>query len=114
VTWELLKRSPILGLGKIFITPVAYVLAGGGKLVESVAVSDATYLGLLTNIMMLSRPSPRPSERVAQARPHIETVAVNAWRSTFTAPPATPFTIQQAPQQAPRLTVRSFGATRRW
>jgi hypothetical protein len=56
LTWELIKRAPILGLGKIFVTPIGYVLAGGGKLVESVAVSDATYLGMLANIMLTPRP----------------------------------------------------------
>jgi len=101
LTWELLKRAPLLGIGKIIITPIAYGLAGGGKLVESVAVSDASILGLLVNVML----SPRPQDRVAQARPYVETVALSAWRQVFTAPPATPFTIQPTS----RLTVRPLG-----
>jgi hypothetical protein len=102
LTWELIKRAPILGLGKIFVTPIGYVLAGGGKLVESVAVSDATYLGLLANIMLTPRPRPAVQERVERARPHIETVALSAWRQTFTAPPATSFTTQPAPRPIAR------------
>ena len=109
LTWELIKRAPLLGLGKIIITPLGYALGGGGKLVESIAVADASILGLLVNIML----TPKPEERVERTRPYLEATAMSAWRQVFTAPPATPFAIQPAPRVS-RPFGRPFGIARRW
>jgi hypothetical protein len=75
VTFELLRRSPLLGLGKIFIVPVAYISMGGGKVAEAIAVSDATTLGIIVNVMVRRR-SPAPIEQI-QSR--MESEIIGAW-----------------------------------
>jgi len=75
VTFELLRRAPLLGLGKIFIVPVGYVAMGGGKLAETVAVSDATILGVIADVMVTRR-SPAPVEIV---KSRIESEIIGAW-----------------------------------
>jgi hypothetical protein len=75
VTFELLRRAPLLGLGKIFIVPVGYIAMGGGKLAETVAVSDATILGVITDVMVTKR-SPAPIEVV---KSRIESEVIGAW-----------------------------------
>ena len=75
VTFELLRRAPLLGLGKIFIVPVGYVAMGGGKLAETVAVSDATILGVIADVMVTRR-SPAPVEIV---KSRIESEVIGAW-----------------------------------
>jgi hypothetical protein len=74
-TFELLRRAPLIGLGKMFIAPVGYIAMGGGRLAETVAVSDATLLGIITNVMVTKR-SPAPIEQV---KSRIESEVIGAW-----------------------------------
>jgi hypothetical protein len=62
-TFWLLKKSPILGVGKIFAVPLGYVALGGGKFAETLAVSDATILGIIAEVMVTRR-SPAPIEHI--------------------------------------------------
>jgi hypothetical protein len=75
VTFELMRRAPILGVGKIFAVPIGYVAMGGGKLAEAVAVSDATILGIIANVMVTRR-SPAPIEQITS---RTESEIIGAW-----------------------------------
>jgi hypothetical protein len=75
MSFWLLRKSPILGVGKIFVTPLAYITMGGGKLAETVAVSDATLLGIITEVMVTRR-SPAPAEIIGS---RIESEIMGAW-----------------------------------
>jgi hypothetical protein len=73
-TFWLLRKAPLLGVGKIFISPLGYVAMGGGKFAEVIAVSDATILGIITEVMVRRR-SPAPAEIV---RSRIESEVIGA------------------------------------
>ena len=75
VTFEMLRRAPILAVGKIFVAPLGYIAMGGGKLAEAVAVSDATILGIITNVM-ITRRSPAPIEHITR---RAESEIIGAW-----------------------------------
>jgi hypothetical protein len=75
VTFELLRRAPLLGVGKIFAVPLGYVAMGGGKLAETVAVSDATILGIIADVMITKR-SPAPIEQITR---RAESEIIGAW-----------------------------------
>ncbi len=60
ISFWLLQKAPLLGLGKVLATPVAYLVTGH-KLLEDVAVSDATILGIITNVMV-TKSSPAPMQ----------------------------------------------------
>jgi hypothetical protein len=75
VTFRLLRKSPILGVGKIFVTPLGYIAMGGGKLAESIAVSDATILGIIADVM-ITRRSPAPIEQITS---RTESEIIGAW-----------------------------------
>jgi hypothetical protein len=75
ITFEMLRKAPILGVGKIFVVPLGYVAMGGGKLAEAVAVSDATILGIITNVMVKRR-SPAPIEHITS---RMESEIIGAW-----------------------------------
>jgi len=74
-TFWLLKKSPILGVGKIFITPLGYIAMGGGNLAETIAVSDATILGIIAEVMVTKR-SPAPIEQITS---RMQSEIVGAW-----------------------------------
>jgi hypothetical protein len=75
LTFELLRRAPLLGVGKIFVVPLGYVAMGGGKLAETVAVSDATLLGVIADVMVTKR-SPAPIEQI---KSRVESEIIGAW-----------------------------------
>jgi hypothetical protein len=75
LTFELLRRAPLLGVGKIFAVPLGYVAMGGGKFAETLAVSDATILGIIADVMVTKR-SPAPIEQV---KSRIESEVIGAW-----------------------------------
>jgi hypothetical protein len=75
VTFELMRRAPLLGVGKIFVAPLGYIAMGGGKLAETVAVSDATILGIIADVMITKR-SPAPIEHITS---RMESEVIGAW-----------------------------------
>jgi len=75
LTFELLRRAPLIGVGKIFAVPLGYIAMGGGKLAETIAVSDATTLGIIVDVMITKR-SPAPIEQITS---RMQSEIVGAW-----------------------------------